>query len=145
MAVPTILVVVLACAIDDELPTPEECTDYYRASAQEERRLNPDPEGEARMEALCNEVMYYWNPTAPPSLQSLREKFPDVVGRYPAGGEIHFLRVNHDTREIHLDGGCPEGHISGSVFVWVKEKVEEICGVQEDPTPFPVPLSEETP
>ena len=128
LVVPAILAV-LACGIpNDDAPTPEECVDFSRASAVEERRLNPDPVEEARMSALCAEVMRNWGPTVSPSKQSLREEFPYVPGRYYAGGSVHYVRVDPVGMRVHLEGGCPEGEISGSLHSWILDEINEMCG-----------------
>lgn len=135
LAVPIILIVALACT--DDPPTPEECLQIYSMEFE-------DPNEGLQMHIQCRQIMENYLPTVSPSLQSLREEYPEVVGRYWANGSSRYLRANNDTMEIHLDGGCPEGPIQPTIYTeWIIEAIEETCGVQEEPTAASVPLPDE--
>ena len=131
LIVSLVMTVLMACgtAIGDTAPSPEECIAFNRASAVEERRLSPNSREESRMDSLCDEVMKYWRPTISPSKEALREEFPYVPGsRYYANGGVHYIRVDPVGRRVHLEGGCPEDEISGSLYPWILDEINDMCG-----------------
>ena len=138
LIVPLLLMACATVVGDGDLPAPDDCLNYHKSEFDE---IRSDPNRDLEMRMGCRQVMAVYNPTASPSLQALRDEFPEVVDRYWSNGGSRYLRANLDTREIHLDG-CPEVPIQRLLEGWIIMAIEEECGEQIQRTPIPVPTLE---